>query len=531
MACGPLSVFSEVTAPEVQAGRVPAGSSARSPSFSTNREHTGLIMPSTHDSRTTIANQAPVNPSGEYVLYWMIAFRRTNWNHSIDRAVAWAAELNRPLLVFEGLRCGYPWASQRLHRFILEGMVDNGRALAKPNVSYYPYVEPSPGDGKGLLAELAARACVVVTDDFPAFFLPRMVSSAALALPVMMEKIDSNGIFPLSEHTKVFSAAFHFRHYVHGSLLEDPFDFPRQRPFAGRRLATLDNLPKSVTDRWPPARLETRSAVTSVLEPLPVDDRVPPVSMGGGSRSARRALRGFLDEGLLNYAELRNHPEADATSGLSPYLHFGHLSSYEVLSKILERQGWSPDLLEPAAKGRREGFWGVDANAEGFLDELVTWRELGFSAAKHQPSFDSYRSLPEWAQVTLGAHASDAREHDYALEQFESADTHDQIWNAAQRQLLTEGRLHGYLRMLWGKKILEWSESPQTAFEIMVELNNKYALDGRDPNSYSGILWVLGKYDRPWAPERPVFGKVRYMSSKNTARKFRLQSYLERYGN
>ena len=139
-------------------------------------------------------------------------------------------------------------------------------------------------------------------------------------------------------------------------------------------------------------------------------------------------------------------------------------------------------------------------------------------------------SLPAWSRDTLAAHESDVREHIYAHEQCEAAETHDRIWNAAQRQLLQEGRIHGYLRMVWGKKVLEWSPTPQHAFDILVELNNKYALDGRDPNSYTGILWVLGKYDRPWAPERPVFGQVRYMSSDNTARKFRLQDYLRKYG-
>jgi deoxyribodipyrimidine photo-lyase len=171
----------------------------------------------------------------------------------------------------------------------------------------------------------------------------------------------------------------------------------------------------------------------------------------------------------------------------------------------------------------------MSAAAEAFLDQLVTWRELGFNACARDPGYALYESVPAWARATLEQHAADARAHLYSAAEFERAGTHDPLWNAAQRQLMREGRIHTYLRMLWGKKILEWSSSPREALDVMLDLNNKYALDGRDPNSYSGILWVLGKYDRPWGPARPVFGSVRYMSSENTARKLHVKGYLERY--
>jgi deoxyribodipyrimidine photo-lyase len=167
---------------------------------------------------------------------------------------------------------------------------------------------------------------------------------------------------------------------------------------------------------------------------------------------------------------------------------------------------------------------------EGFLDQVVTWRELGFNMCALNPeNYARYDSLPPWAQATLGKHAADPRKYRYGLKEFAEGRTHDQLWNAAQGQLVAEGRIHNYLRMLWGKKILEWTDSPADALAIMVELNNRYALDGRDPNSYSGIFWTLGRYDRPWAPERPVFGTVRYMSSENTARKMPVRSYIRRY--
>jgi deoxyribodipyrimidine photo-lyase len=264
---------------------------------------------------------------------------------------------------------------------------------------------------------------------------------------------------------------------------------------------------------------------------LPIDHSVPPVrGVAGGADAARCVLGRFLDEHLPGYAEARNDPSADATSRLSPYLHFGHLSAHEVVSAVLDREGWSPSRVNEQARGKRAGWWGVSESAEGFLDELVTWRELGFNNAAYDAQWDRFDGLPDWARRTLAAHERDPRPYLYDLEVFERAATHDALWNAAQGQLVAEGRIHGYLRMLWGKKILEWSESPRAAFDIMVELNNGYALDGRDPNSYSGISWVLGRYDRAWGPERPVLGKVRYMSSENTARKLDVRGYLERYG-
>jgi deoxyribodipyrimidine photo-lyase len=220
----------------------------------------------------------------------------------------------------------------------------------------------------------------------------------------------------------------------------------------------------------------------------------------------------------------------EATSGLSPYLHFGHISAHEVFARLAHREDWSPDDLAATATGRRRGWWGTSEPAEAFLDQLVTWRELGFNTCAHRPDFDAFEALPGWALRTLAKHAGDRRPALYRADQLERAQTHDPLWNAGQRQLVREGRLHSYIRMLWGKKILEWSERPEDALAVMIELNNKHALDGRDPNSYSGIFWVLGRYDRPWGPERPVFGTVRYMSSESTARKVRVREYIRRYG-
>jgi deoxyribodipyrimidine photo-lyase len=247
-------------------------------------------------------------------------------------------------------------------------------------------------------------------------------------------------------------------------------------------------------------------------------------------KAARNQLRRFVSECLDHYPADRNQPDADGTSGLSPYLHFGHIAPHEVFAAVAAKERWSISKLRRMPTGKRRGWWNMTPPAEEFLDQLVTWRELGFNFAGHRNDYDQYRSLPSWAQATLDLHAGDPREHLYGLRRFEQARTHDPVWNAAQRQLVREGRIHNYMRMLWGKKILEWSAHPEKALDIMIELNNKYALDGRDPNSYSGIFWILGRYDRPWGPERPVLGKVRYMSSENAKRKLHLVRYLEKYG-
>jgi deoxyribodipyrimidine photo-lyase len=251
--------------------------------------------------------------------------------------------------------------------------------------------------------------------------------------------------------------------------------------------------------------------------------------MTGGSIAAEKTLERFIDRGLSAYATDRNQPEREVTSNLSPYLHFGHISAHRVFEELTKAQQWTPEKVSNKANGSSSGWWGTSEAAESFLDELITWRELGYNMCWQRDDYDQYESLPDWAQETLAEHAGDERPHVYSLAEFEAAQTHDELWNAAQRQLVREGRLHNYLRMLWGKKILHWAKSPREALDIMIELNNKYAVDGRDPNSYSGIFWVLGRYDRPWGPERSIFGKIRYMSSESTARKVRVQGYIQKY--
>ncbi len=480
--------------------------------------------------RVRVLTESQPSPEGHFILYWMIAARRTSWNHGVDRAIHWARELGKPLVVLEPLSAGYRWASERIHQFVIDGMADNASRFGKANITYYPYIEPSPGAGQGLLRELAARSAVVVTDDFPAFFLPRMIRAAADRTPVRFEAVDSNGLLPIRATDQVFTTAHQFRRYLHRVLPDHHPDAPMPNPLARLKLPALSGgLPSGITKKWKVADL-SRAVSGALVESLPIDHSVKPVGLRGGAATAGRVLRRFLKSRLEQYADDRNQPGEEVTSGLSPYLHFGHISAHQVVDAVADVEEWSPARVNPSARGRRAGWWGMSAPAESFLDELVTWREVGYNMCALRPDYDQYESLPAWAKKTLAEHARDPRPHLYDLEAFEEAETLDPLWNSAQRQLVREGRIHNYLRMLWGKKILEWSPSPEEALVTMIQLNNKYALDGRDPNSYSGIFWVLGRYDRAWGPERPIFGKVRYMTSENTARKYDVKGYVAKYG-
>jgi len=480
-------------------------------------------------SRLSACNEAPVRPERDFVLYWMVATRRAAWSFALERAVERARELDRPLVVLEALRCDYRWASDRLHRFVLDGMADNARALARRRVLYYPYVEPRPGAGRGLLAALASRAAVVVTDDFPTFFVPRMVAAAARRLDVLLERVDSNGLLPMRAASTVFPSAYAFRRHLQKTLADHLAAPPAADPLARLALPRLEALPPAVLRRWPAADRALLAGGDAALAGLPIDHRVGPIELRGGPRAAEARLARFLDDGIDRYADQRNDPEREATSRLSPYLHFGHVSVHQILAALAARETWSTSSLSRRATGQREGFWGLSAPIEAFLDQLVTWREVGFNLAAQRPDHASYASLPAWAQATLDRHRGDRRRWVYDLAALDEARTHDPLWNAAQTQLRREGRIHNYLRMLWGKKVLEWSPTPEAALDTLIALNDRYAVDGRDPNSYSGIGWILGRYDRPWAPERPIFGRIRYMSSDNTARKLRVRGYLERF--
>lgn len=479
-------------------------------------------------ARLDIVRDTPLQPDGAYVLYWMVATRRLGYSFALARAVELATALRRPLLIFEPLRVDYPWATARAHRFVLDGMAEHARRLAGSPIGYYPYVEPAPGAGKGLLAALADRACAVVTDRSPAFFYPQLLAAGARQIGARLEAVDDVGLAPLGATDRQFGTAYAFRRWLQQILPEHLDRIPPPDPLANASIPPLEGgIPAEIAARWPLADAALLEGDATLLSRLPIDQAVSPTGLRGGTASARTRLDRFVAHGLAEYGSRRD-PLTDPHSGLSPFLHFGQISTHEVLLRVAEQEGWRPDLVATTARGNRAGWWGMREPAEAFLDQLITWRELGFHAAARDPLYRTYEGVPEWARATLEAHAAD-RTPSYALDALDAAASDDHLWNATQRQLRTDGTVQSYLRMIWGKRLLEWGPDPATAFAWAVELNNRYALDGRDPNSYSGISWCFGRYDRPWGPERAIFGTVRYMSSANTGRKMRLKGYLERY--
>ena len=483
-------------------------------------------------TRVTQANDQPVNQHGAYILYWMTAFRRTKWNFALQRAVNLAVQMQKPLVIIEPLRVNYRWASDRFHRFIIEGMQSNQQSFADHCVTYLPYVEPKTSASRGLLEKLGNHSCCVVTDDYPCFFLPTLIRRVKKQLTTRLELVDSNGLIPIRLADKTFTVAHSYRRWMQKNIEQHLDQVPLPDPLQGISLPKLDNEELiNHLQAWPSAKLD------HLLEPnglcsLPIDHSVPALeNMRGGETEASERLETFLQDRLELYDTDRNHPDFEATSRLSPYLHFGHLSAHQFVRRIFEQEKWSPSRLG-VPNGKNHGFWNLSTSAEGLMDQLVTWRELGFNfAARHPREMDRYESLPNWAKTSLETHAEDQRPHLYTLQDFENAQTHDEVWNAAQRELVQTGMLHNYMRMLWGKQILHWSPSPKEALKTLIHLNNKYALDGRDPNSYSGIFWVLGRYDRAWGPKRPVFGSVRYMTSDSAKRKLKMKKYLQRYAN
>jgi deoxyribodipyrimidine photo-lyase len=339
------------------------------------------------------------------------------------------------------------------------------------------------------LYKLAADAAVLVTDDYPGYMARRYNASVPDKIGIPYYVVDSSCIVPMSLLAKQEYAAYTIRPKITKLLPE-----------------YLQPLEETTVQRKWSGPLPQRPEVSGASD---LDASVGPSEhLPGGRKAALKRLHEFLEDGLRRYARDNREPGASATSHLSSYLHFGHISSLEIAVAVHE-YAKEHKLIVPE-----------------FLEQLIVRRELAFNFAAHGPDPRSLSALPEWAQQTLAKHDKDPREVVYTREQFEHARTHDSLWNATQAQLLRDGIIHGYHRMYWGKKIIEWSKTHQDALDIMIYLHDRYALDGRDPNTYTNILWCFGLHDRPWT-ERPVFGMIRYMNLAGMQRKTNVRAYVE----
>lgn len=474
-------------------------------------------------------NNKKPNENGDYVLYWMQTNRRFQYNYALEYAVAWANKLEKPLLIYEGLNVNYPWACDRFHTFLMEGMKENLDFAESENLNFFSFLEPNDGDGKGLFYSLAEKACIAISDEFPVFIIKHHNESAGKKLEIPFITIDSNGLIPLGVTNKDPYSAYLFRKIMQKHFIEAFTNPPQKNPLDELANKESINLSEKFLSKYPRAD-EFLFNISETVSKLNINHQVGVIDLNGTRKAALGKLGHFIGHSLMEYDEKRNHPDEKKTSGLSPWLHFGKISEYEIVKAVLDHQpdDWDLDSITPNG-GKNAGFFNGNPNIESFLDEVITWREVGFHYAHHRPDYDQFESLPDWVQKTMDEHRNDKREYIYSIEEFEQSKTHDDLWNAAQTQLREEGIIHNYLRMLWGKKIIEWTPDYRTALDYLIELNNKYAIDGRDPNSYSGIFWVLGRFDRAWQ-EREVFGKLRYMTSESTRKKVRLKQYLDKYG-
>ena len=434
-------------------------------------------------------NKMPAN--GEYILYWMQASQRAEYNHALTYAIEQANQRNLPVIVCFGLTESFPEANERHYVFMLEGLKETRRTLRDMGIGMI-IDRTSPEVG---LLNKANKASMVVCDRGYLKIQKQWRSFLAENINCPLIEIESDVVVPVQTASpkEEYSAATFRRKLM---------------PILHRYLHELhEDIPKidSTKIASPGIEIDNLNVVAANLE---IDHTIKPVpNFTGGAEQAKHHLDTFIRNKLETYSDLRNDPNQDSQSNLSPYLHFGQISPLYVALAIGEYQGA-----------------GVDA----FLEELIVRRELSMNYVNYNQAYDSFEGIPDWAQRTLNEHRDDIREYVYTIEEFEDARTHDPYWNAAQKEMIATGKMHGYMRMYWGKKILEWTASPEEAFSIAVKLNNKYELDGRDPNGYTGAAWCLGKHDRPWA-HRPVFGSVRYMSASGLKRKFNIEKYIRKY--
>lgn len=445
--------------------------------------------------RVAIRRQGLPEVTGNCVVYWMQRAQRGVDNPALDVAIAAANELQKPVAVFFGLHPHYPNANLRHYTFLVEGLKETAERIEARGAAFV--FRPYPHHDLIRFCE-EVNACLVIGDENPLREPERWRQSAAQKLLVPFWTVDADVVIPTKLFTKDEYAARTLRPKIHRELHR--YLLPSENPKARYR--------------WP-LKLKpgnTADISCAILNELPLDKRVAGVKdYRGGTTEGLKRLKRFVTNNLTRYDVERNLPTLNATSGLSPYLHFGQISPITIALKVQQ--------ADAPLKAK-----------EAYLEELIVRRELAINFVSRNPQYDSLAGCPAWGRQTLAEHARDERSFLYSERELENAETHDALWNAAQIEMIESGQMHGYLRMYWAKKILEWTPSPETAFEIGISLNDRYELDGRDPNGYTGLAWAIGgKHDRPWAPERPIFGLIRYMSSEGCRRKFDVNAYISNW--
>ena len=430
---------------------------------------------------------------GDYVLYWMQSSQRAEQNHALEYAVRRANDLEQRLLVVFGLTEDYPEANLRHYAFMLEGLKDAQEGLRKRGI----LMVIRKGSPDEVAIEAGEGASLIVTDR--GYMRPQRKwrERVAEGVDCRLMQVESDVVVPVELASgKQEHAARTLRPKIH-EYLEDFLVELKPTKLEKQSLdLQADGLDLSDTQK--------------MLDEMDLDRSVGTLShlYKGGTSEARKMFRRFLKRSLGDYVEHRNQPQTDNVSHMSKYLHYGHISPIWLAIEVRK------------SEGKKD-------NIESFVEELVVRRELAMNFVFYTPDYDSYSNLPDWAKTTLEEHRDDNRAYTYTRVQLENAETHDEYWNAAMKEMVHTGYMHNYMRMYWGKKILEWSNTPEHAYRTTLYLNNKYFLDGRDPNSFANVAWVFGQHDHGW-PEREVYGKVRYMSASGLERKTKPDQYVEK---
>ena len=447
--------------------------------------------------RITVRRGGEPAEGGKCVAYWLQKAQRALDNPALEVAIACGNALGLPVVAYFSVIPNYPNANLRHYHFLQQGLQDVAEGMEERGVGF-AIRRPTDGDTlESFLDEVGAA--LVVGDENVCREPERWRAALARKLKIPFLTVDADVVVPSAIFGKPYILLHHFRPHLHKQLAEFLVPVTKEK----------------VQHKWT-HRIRSYDLKLDITEGFTKLDRsVGPVeTLEGGTGAALKRLRHFTETQLKDYDEKRNHPEIAGTSQMSAYLHYGHLS---------------PITIALAVKDAAERGKCSQAVADKYLDELIGWRELAVLFCKYNPNYDNWECAEPWARKTLLAHAGDKRPWTYTLKQLEEAETHDELWNASQRQMVSEGWMHNYMRMYWAKKILEWAPSAEKAFEWAVELNDRYELDGRDSNGYAGIAWaIVGKHDRPWF-DRPVFGLVRYMSGESTGKKFDSKRYMGMY--
>lgn len=447
-----------------------------------------------HADRTRVLNKKKNAARASYVLYWMQQSQRADFNHALEYAVREANQLGKKIVVVFGLDPRYPQANMRHYCFMIEGLRDTRAALARRGIK----LAICPGSPEKVALRFSGNAVMMVCDRGYLRHQRAWRRHVARHAPCKVVQVESDVVVPVETASDKCEYAARFlrpklQRLMHGYLDDVPSLKPRHVSLEMRFQGELDIDSETVFDT------------------LGVDHSVRPVSelFRGGNHQAIKRLAQFVHQRLQHYTANRNQPQTDDVSHMGMYLHFGQISPVYIARKILDAKGVASDFKE------------------AFIEELVVRRELAVNYVYYKNTYDSFDGLPDWAAATLHAHCRDKREFLYSRDQLENAQTHDPYWNAAADEMKFTGYMHNYMRMYWVKKIIEWSETPRDAYETAVYLNNRYFIDGRDPNSYAGVSWGFGLHDRPWK-EREIFGKVRYMNAAGLRRKCDIDGYVEK---